>query len=102
MSFVDIPSSGEAYDNDDVVVDDTVDGVVLLEENAGRKSALIINTGEAPMRVTTDGSAPSDVHGKLIPAGGALTMAPPYCPTKEVKARRQGAVSTSANASEVD
>jgi hypothetical protein len=63
---------------------------------------LIINTGEEPMRVTTDGSAPTASHGKKVVAGGALSLSSPYCPTKEVKAIREGAVSTTANASEVD
>lgn len=101
-NIVDVQSTGDAKDNDDVAVDGTAGGVVLLEANPGRKSALIINTGAEPMRVTTDGSAPTATHGKLVVAGAALTMGSPYCPTKEVKAIRQGAASTTANASEVD
>jgi hypothetical protein len=101
MSTVDVPSTGVAYDNDDVVVDGTVGGVVLLEANEGRKSALIVNTGDNPMRVTTDGSAPTATHGKPVPVGGSLVMSPPYCPTQQVKAIRQGASNTSANASEL-
>lgn len=100
--IVDTPSTGEATDNDDIVVDGTAGGVVLLAANAGRKSALIINIGAEPMRVTTDGSAPTATHGKRVVAGGSLALSSPYCPTKEVKAIREGAVSTSANASEVD
>lgn len=99
--YVNVPSTGEAKDNDDVVVDDTAGGVVLLPENPHRKSALIINVGDEPMRVTTDGSAPTPTHGKLVPAGSSLTLTAPYCPTAEVKAIREGATNTSANASEI-
>lgn len=101
-NIVDIPSSGEATDNDDVVVDDTAGGVILLEANRARKSALIINTGDAPMRVTTDGSAPTSTHGKLLVAGATLTLSSPYCPYVEVKGIRAGSSDTTANASEVD
>lgn len=97
-----VQSTGDAHDNDDVTVDNTEGGVVLLEANPHRKSALIINTGEEPMRVTTDGSAPTPTHGKLVAAGGSLSLAGSHCPTKEVKAIRQGSVNTTANASEVD
>lgn len=97
-----VQSSGDAHDNDDVTVDATVGGVTLLPENAHRKSALIANVGEEPMRITTDGSAPTPTHGKQIVAGAALSLAGPYCPTKAIKAIRQGAANTTANASEVD
>lgn len=96
-----IPSTAEATDNDDVVVTGAVGGVVILEANSRRKSALIINVGAEPMRVTTDGSPPTPTHGKRVPAGGSLTLAAPHVPTKEVKAIREGAIDTSANASEV-
>lgn len=96
------PSTGEARDHDDIVVDDTAGGVVLLAANRGRKSALVINTGDFTMRVTTDGSDPTPTHGKRIGAGEALTLSSPYCPTKEIKACRQEATDTTANASEVD
>lgn len=99
---VDVPSTGEAYDNDDVVVDNTVGGVVLLAANQHRKSALIINTGGSSMRVTTDGTAPTATRGKLVVSGGSLSLSSPYCPTVEVKAIRQGDTNTTANASEVD
>lgn len=99
---VEVLSTGEATDNDDVTVDGTVGGVTLLAANPARKSALIINTGTAPMRVTTDGSAPTATHGKLLTEGSALSLASPYCPVKEVKGIRQGASNTTANASEVD
>lgn len=99
---VHVPSTGEATDNDDVVVDATVGGVVLLAANPGRKSALIINVGSESMRVTTDGSDPTPTHGKLVIGGASLMLSSPYCPTKEVKAIRQGATDTTANASEVD
>lgn len=102
QDFVEVPSGGEAKDNDDVTVDNTVGGVTLLEANEHRKSALIINTGQNAMRVTTDGSPPTATHGKKISAGAALTLSFPYCPTKEVKAIRQDAANTTANASEVD
>lgn len=95
-------STGEAHDNDDIVVDDTEGGVILLEENPYRKSALITNTGAEPMRVTTDGSAPESTHGKVVAAGASLSLSSPYCSTKEIKAIRQGASDTTANASEVD
>ena len=101
-NFVDVESTGEANDNDDVAVDGTVGGVILLAANPARKSALIINTGDADMRVTTDGSAPTATHGKLVGSGAALSLSSPYCPTKEVKAIRQTSTSTTANASEVD
>jgi hypothetical protein len=100
-NVVEVPSTGESKDNDDVVVDATAGGVTLLPANPGRKSALIINTGEETMRVTTDGSAPTATHGKQVVAGATLTMSHPYCPTAAVKAIRQGATSTTANASEV-
>lgn len=89
--FVNIPSTGEANDNDDIVVDDTAGGVLLLPANPNRMSALIINVGAEPMRVTTDGTAPTPTHGKLIPAGAALNLSSPGCPGGEVKAVRQGA-----------
>lgn len=95
------PFPGEAIDNDDVAVDDTVGGVVLLEANPNRKSALIMNTGEGDMRVTTDGSAPTATHGKPVPVSGWLILSHPYCPIGEVKAIRQGTTNTTANASEV-
>lgn len=99
---VEAVSTGEAKDNDDVVVDATAGGVVLLQENKYRKSALIINTGDESMRVTTDGSAPTATHGKRVVSGASLTLSSPYCPTEQVKAIREGAASTTANASEVD
>lgn len=97
-----VKSTGEAHDNDDVAVDNTAGGVTLLAANEFRISALILNTGVAPMRVTTDGSAPTATHGKLVAPGGGLTMSSPNCPTKEVKAIRAGGTDTVANASEVD
>lgn len=97
-----MPSIARAKDSDDVVIDDTVGGVVLLSANKYRKSALIINTGSEPMRVTTDGSEPTPIHGKLVSANSSLVLSSPYCPTSEVLAIRQGATNTTANASEVD
>ena len=100
--YVKVPVvAGVAIDNDDEVVDGTVGGVVLLEARVGRKSALIINTGAEDMRVTTDGSAPTATHGKVVTAGGSLSLTYPYCPDKQVLAIRQSATNTSANASEV-
>lgn len=101
-NIVEVQSTGEAKDNDDVVVDATAGGVVLLQANPARKSALIINTGANPMRVTTDGTDPTATHGKQIPGGASLSLSSPYCPTKVVKAIRQDAADTTANASEVD
>lgn len=92
---------GKATDNDDVVVDDTEGGVILLSENLARKSALISNVGAYGMRVTTDGSIPTPTHGKVLISGATLSMSSPYCPTSEIKACPQGADFTSANASEV-
>jgi hypothetical protein len=92
--------SGEAIDNDDVTVSDEV--AVLLEANPNRKSALIINTGPEDMRVTTDGSDPTPTHGKPIGAGESLILTMPFCPAGPVKAVRQGATDTAANASEVN
>lgn len=100
-NFVDIPSSGEARDNDDVAVDGTTGGVTLLAANQARKSALITNTGAYSMRVTTDGSAPTATHGKLVAPGASLLMTGQYCPTAVVKAIRATSSSTTANASEV-
>lgn len=100
--FVKVPSTGKAKDNDDVVVDGTVGGVLLLPANQYRKSALIINTGAEDMRVTTDGTAPTPTHGKLVPPKSSLVLSVPHCPVDVVKAIRQGATSTSANASEVN
>jgi hypothetical protein len=102
VDIVEVPSTGEAKDNEDVVVGNVAGGVTLLEANPHRKSALIINTGSAAMRVTTDGTAPTATRGKRVPSGTALELSSPYCPTKEVKAIREGTTDTSANASEVD
>ena len=99
---VETPSTGVAHDNDDVTVTGAAGGVELLAANPHRKSALITNTGAEPMRVTTDGSAPTATHGKLLAAGASLSMSSPYCPTGVVKAIRQGGTNTTANASEVD
>lgn len=100
MSVVETPSTGEAHDNDDVTVSNAVEE--LLAANEYRKSALIVNTGEATMRITTDGSDPTPTHGKPIPAQGALSLSSPFCPTAAVKAIREGGTDTTANASEVD
>ena len=100
--YVEVGSTGVASDNDDITVDDTVGGVVLLAENPARKSALITNTGTDTMRVTTDGSDPTATHGKQIRPGSSLVLGSPYCPTDEVKAIRQNMSDTTANASEVD
>ena len=96
------PKPGIAVDNDDVPVDNTSGGVTLLDANPNRKSALIINTGAGDMRVTTDGSDPTATHGKLVDAGGSLSMVYPYCPVETVKAIRVGSTNTTANASEVN
>lgn len=98
--FVSLPS-GRAVDNDDIVVDGTVGGIVLLSLNKNRKSALILNVGSEDMRITTDGSSPTSTHGKLVPSGGALVLSSPFCPKDAVKAIRQGSVNTTANASEI-
>lgn len=92
---------GQAIDYDDILVDGTVGGVTLLEANPNRKSALIINIGSQPMRVTTDGSAPTATHGKPIGAGESLSLTFPFCPIDVVQAIRQGGTNTSVNASEV-
>lgn len=90
---------GTATDNDDVTVDDQV--TTLLEANSNRKSALIINVGDEPMRVTTDGTDPTPTHGKPVGGGSTLTLTGPYCPDGPVLAIREGAANTTANASEV-
>ena len=100
-AVIDISGPGTADDNDDITVDATAGGVELLAANPDRKSALIQNVGVADMRVTTDGSAPTATHGKLVPAGGSLSLSSPYCPVGSVKAIRTGATSTTANASQV-
>lgn len=94
------PVPGVAFDNDDVVVTDEVGGVVLLPDNPNRRSALIINTGPESMRVTTDGSAPSLNHGKLVGPGSFLSLTSPYCPVDVIKAFSADP-GTTANASEV-
>lgn len=99
--YVDVPSSGNAKDEDDIVVDATAGGVVLLAANPHRKSALIINVGTENMRVTTDGSAPTSTHGKRVSVGASLALSSLYCPTSVVKAICEGAINTAANASEV-
>lgn len=96
-----VSSEGEATDHDDVIVDDTPGGVILLEANPSRKSALILNTGANAMRVTTDGSDPSPSHGKLILSSSGLSLNSPHCPTKVVKACSVNSTPTAANASEV-
>lgn len=97
---VNTKSTSEAHDHDDVSVTSAAGGVVLLAENVYRQSALIINTGEAAMRVTTDGTAPTATKGKLIPGGASLSMTSPGCSFQAVKAfSTEG---TTANASEVD
>jgi hypothetical protein len=103
MSMLDtpnVPSTGEAHDNDDVVVDDTAGGVVLLPDNPARKAALIANVGSANMRVTTDGSDPTATHGKPVVSGASLMLSGAHCPTRPVKGF--SADGTTANASEVD
>lgn len=100
--FVDVPSGGEAMDGDDVVVDDTVGGVILLPSNPNRKSALVVNLGLGNIRVTTDGSEPTPTHGKPVLSGGVLSLSSPYCPTKEVRACRQETTDTTVNVSEVN
>jgi hypothetical protein len=97
-----VPSAGVAVDHDDVAVDNTAGGIVLLEANPFRKGGLIINTGANAMRVTTDGSTPSPTHGKLVLSGAGLSLSSPYCPIAEVKAIQAGAGATTANASEVN
>lgn len=98
---VQVPSDATATDNDDVPVDDTPGGVILLAANPYRTSALIVNVGDEPMRVTTDGSEPTPTHGKPVGAGGVLSLASPDCPTGVVLAAPVGA-DTVANASEVN
>ena len=95
------PDAGVAVDNDDVAVTDEAGGTVLLEANSNRVSALIINTGNGSMRVTTDGSAPSATHGKPLGPGGVLSLSSPYCPVDAVKAFSADP-GTTANASEVN
>lgn len=90
--------TGTSVDNDDLVVDDTPGGVVLLDANPKRKSALIVNVGAVTMRVTTDGSDPTATHGK--PVSGSLALSGPYCPAGEIKAFCVDP-GTTANASEV-
>jgi hypothetical protein len=99
--IVDVPSYAKSQDNDDIAVDDTIGGVVLLEARQYRKSALIINTGAGAMRITTDGTAPSNSHGKYVAVGGALALSSPNCPTAVIRAIAQDTTDTSANASEV-
>jgi len=95
------PVPGNSSDNDDVVVDDTPGGVLLLKANPKRRSALIINLGQGEMRVTTDGSPATPSRGKIVPAGAQLELTSPHCPAGEVRAIRSGDVDTCANASEV-
>lgn len=90
---------GIASDNDDVTVGATVE--VLLPANPNRKSALIINVGDEPIRVTTDGTDPTATRGKPVGAGGTLILTGPYCPDGPVLAIREGAANTTVNASEV-
>lgn len=90
---------GTASDNDDVTVDNAAEGTVLLEANPNRVSALIINTGGAAMRVTTDGTPPSVTRGKLIDAGGSLSLTSPKCPSEKILGFCE--TTTTANASEV-
>lgn len=101
QNVVEVSSPGEAKDNDDVVVDGTEGGIVLLEANEHRKSALITNVGANTIRVTTDGSDPAPTRGKRLLGGASLSLSSPFCPTKEVKACAEGANSL-ANASEVN
>jgi hypothetical protein len=94
------PTPGEAVDNEDEPVSDEV--VVLLEANSNRTSALIFNTGDGDMRVTTDGSDPTPTRGKPVGKGSCLSMSGPRCSAAAVKAIRSGDVDTTANASEVN
>lgn len=100
-SYVSVPLDGAAHDHDDVVVDETAGGTLLLAANPSRKSAHVANMGEGNIRVTTDGSAPTPTHGKPVPAGATFTMSSPFCPVKEVKAIREGDTDATVNASEV-
>ena len=95
------PDPGVAVDNDDVSVTDEPGGVVLLEANPYRRSALIINTGNGSMRVTTDGSEPTATHGKPCGPGGFVSLSYPFCPIEEVRAFCADP-GTTANASEVN
>lgn len=99
-NVVHVPSTAVAQDNTDVAVDASPDGVELLPANPNRRSALIINTGDNSMRVTTDGSLPSQTHGKLVQPGAALSLSSPDCPTDVVLAKSTTG-GTTANASEV-
>jgi len=95
-------STAVANDNDDVLVDDTDGGVVLLEANPHRKSALVINLGDSMVRITTDGTAPTATRGKPVPGGAILTLEGPQCPTdKVVGIAQNGGESSMINASEV-
>lgn len=95
------PFPGEPVDADDEVVSNQV--VTLLgkaDPNRLRHSVLIINTGSATMRVTTDGTDPAPNHGKQISAGSSLTLSSPTS-QREIKAIRQDGVDTTANVSVV-
>lgn len=89
-------SPGTAADNDDVTVDDEV--TTLLEANPDRKSALIVVVGSGTLRVTTDGTDPTPMHGKPT---SQLAMSGPFCPTGPVLAVSQDGSDVVVNASEV-
>lgn len=101
MDVVNMPSTGKAKDYDDVVVDGTAVGVVILPANPHRRSALITNIGADPMRVTTDGTPPTPTHGKRLVGGASLELPYPNSPTLEVRAIREGLANTTANVSEI-
>ncbi len=88
-------------DNNDVDVFSEED-VMLLPANPARKSALIVNTGEYPARVTTDGQNPTVTRGKPLAPGEALSLTSPFCPKFEIRAICTVAgQATSINPSEV-
>lgn len=86
--------------DDDITVDGTAGGVLLLAANPLRISAVIQNTGSAIMRVTDDGSAPTPTHGYQIWPGGSYRTSIPGCVVADIRAIRESSTSTTASVSE--
>lgn len=96
----DMNDGGVATTSDDIAVDATAGGVLLLAANADRKGFIVQNTGANAIRVSIGSNAVAN-HGIQLAAGASLAMSAPKCPTGVIKAIREGANSSTASRIEV-
>lgn len=96
----DMNDGGVATTSDDIAVDATAGGVVLLAANADRKGFIVQNTGANAIRVSIGSNAVAN-HGIQLAAGASLAMSAPKCPTGVIKAIREGANSSTASRIEI-